>query len=238
LEIVGAIYNFTWGACHWLNSVGMSHLVDLMYIYSFHISSHVSSLSTDDMGPGLRCPQINSTKPSPHRMDYGSIWHVPPKWMKPKSKWWMNDAALFTVVRDPYARAVSSWNYMHRGNPLVLNATAMNRWLTQSVTRMDANRPVHGKRPSPAYFAGGMLIPQVEYITKGVRVLQTETLERDFLCMMKGHGYNWEWPKKRAFNKSNRAGRLTVTNLTSTTRALIAKFYREDFEQFGYLVDQ
>ena len=53
LEIVGAMYNFTWGACHWLNSV-------------------------DDMG-SLRCPQINITKP-PSLFEYGvPIWHVPPK---------------------------------------------------------------------------------------------------------------------------------------------------------------
>ena len=42
LEIVGAIHNFTWGACHWLNRVGM---FDLIYLYSFYILSHVSSLS-------------------------------------------------------------------------------------------------------------------------------------------------------------------------------------------------
>lgn len=191
------------------------------------------------MDPGLTCPKINLTRPSPH-MDCGSIWHVPPKWMEPEDKFWMNsDIALFTVVRDPYARAVSVWNYMHTGNPLVFNPTAMNRWLTRSVTQMDASRPMHGTRPSRAYFAGPMLmlIPQMEYITKGIRVLHTETLERDFLCMMKGHDYHWELPKKRIFNKSNKAGRLTVTNLTSATRALIAKAYREDFEQFGYPVD-
>lgn len=211
LEIVGAMYNFTWGACHWLTSV-------------------------DDMG-SLRCPQINVTKPLPH-MDFGSIWHVPPKWMKPESKFWMENATLFSVVRDPYDRAVSSWNYNHRGNPLAFNASAMNLGLIQIVTGMDANRPVNGTktRPSAAYFSGGMMIPQTEYITDDVRVLRTETLERDFLCMMRGHGYDWEWPKKKEFNKSNQANRLTVANLTSTTKALIAKAYREDFEQFGYQI--
>ena len=66
---------------------------------------------------------------------------------------------------------------------------------------MYGNRPVGDSLPKKAYFQKGLLIPQTDYITKDVHVLRLETLERDFLCMMRGHGYDWVWPKK-GFNKS------------------------------------
>ena len=84
LEIVGAMHNFTWGACHWLKKL-------------------------DDMGSTLHCPNSNGTKPPP-RGPYGSKWHIPPKWLDSQSKFWMKNVSLFTVVRDPYARVVSSWS--------------------------------------------------------------------------------------------------------------------------------
>ena len=214
LEIVAAMHNITWGACHWLDKV-------------------------DNMG-SMRCPPIvNGPKPPPHG-PYGNKWHVPPKWQPPEDKFWLTkNITLFTVVRDPYARAVSNWNYVnyvHRLDSLVVNATAMNAWLNQTITRMHANRPANGTRPKAAYFYGGQLIPQVEYITGDVRVLRMEMLERDFLCMMHRHGYDWVWPKKGGFNKSTRPDRLTVADLTSETKALIANAYRQDFEQFGYQI--
>ena len=103
----------------------------------------------DDMG-SLRCPNSNVTKPPPHG-PFGSKWHVPPKWLDSESKFWLKNATLFTVVRDPYARVVSSWNYLHR-YPKVVNATAMNQWLEQTITKMNANRPVGDSLPKAAYF--------------------------------------------------------------------------------------
>ena len=203
LEIVGAMYNFTWGACHWLEKV-------------------------DDMG-SLRCPEVNGAKP-PTLLH--SIWHVPPKWLDSASKFWLKNTTLFTVVRNPYERAVSSWNYLHSHTTVGVNDTAMNIWLDKTITTMYENRPVGSSRPKAIYF-DNHVIPQTDYITKDVHVLRIETLERDFLCMMRGHGYDWVWPKKE-FNKSKRPDRLTVANLTSTTKSLIAKAYREDFEQLGY----
>ena len=88
LEIIRAMHNVTGGACHLLVRV-------------------------DDMGPlPLRCPPINVIKPPPHmNYDYGSVWHVPPKWMGPKHKFWMNNATFFTIVHNPYAQTVSAKSY-------------------------------------------------------------------------------------------------------------------------------
>jgi len=166
LEIVGAMHNFTWGACHWKEKL-------------------------IEMESSLHCPNSNVTKPPPLG-PWGSKWHVPPKWLDSESKFWLKNATLFTVVRDPYARVVSSWNYKHKKQySKVVNATAMNQWLEKIITEMHANRPVGDSVPKAAYFQEGLLIPQTDYITKDVRILRTETLERDFLCVvmvMIGHG--------------------------------------------------
>ena len=217
LEVIGAIHNFTWGGCHWAEK----NLVD----------DTGSKICPAQTGPAL--PKPNHQEAWSDELEFYD--YLPPKWNQTYQPWLQN-ASLFTVVRDPYTKAVSSWNYHNKHKTdLVTNVTAMNDWLNKSITMMHVNRPVDGDKPKKEYFSGLMyFVPQIEWITKDVRVLRTETLKRDFQCMMRGHGYDWKWPKKEVFNKSKRPNRLTVANLTSATKSLIAKAYREDFEQLGY----
>ena len=207
LEILAAAHNISWGACHFLSRV-------------------------DDMPQGLHCPE-----PQLDSFDSGlpgiPLWHAPPRYLDEKHKRFLQNTSLFTVVRNPYTRVVSCWNY-NQGGDRGRNARAMNQYLSKMMTEIYNSRPMNGTGSwRHGYFQGGILIPQMDYIKDDVHVLHMETLERDFTCMMQRRGIHWKWPDKRR-NRRGGAGRLTVANLTIANQLLIEKLYHEDFDKLGY----
>ena len=216
LEILGALNNVSWGACHWFDRI-------------------------NGMPKGSNCPpNSRNQQKDPEIIDPTwrmYKWHLPPKYMPPQDTFWMKNASLFAVVRDPYERSVSAWNYANSNAPeRIGNATLMNAHIVTSLRKQIENRPRYGSLPGKPYFRGEL--PQSDYIDENVRVLRLETLERDFQCMMRGHGIRWEWPQRKVFNKSNKHNSLTTSDLTIETRAMIALAYHEDFVRFGYPIDQ
>ena len=215
LEILASIHNISWGACHWNRMI-------------------------NGMTRGQKCP------PSPrHTPNNENVinpqwrihrWHVPPKWMSPDDTFWLEDAAPFVVVRNPYDRIVSAWNYGHKPS-VAKNATLMNKFILERGAFTLKHRPKHGGLPHPSYFWNEL--PQVDYITPGTRILRQETLERDFRCMMEeGHDIHWEkWPASNKKKNASRKDSLTAANLSPQAKAMIEKVYREDFLQLGYAME-
>ena len=111
----------------------------------------------------------------------------------------------------------------------------MNQFILERGAFTLKHRPKHGGLPHPGYFWNEL--PQVDYITPGVRILRQETFDRDFRCLIKGHGIHWEhWPDKKKKNAS-RQGSLTAAALSPQAKAMIEKVYRQDFLQLGYAME-
>ena len=204
LEVLAAQHNVSWGACHFLGRV-------------------------DGMPGSMKCPNPHQRMDSFKSSLQGiQLWHAPPRFLNQEEKMWLSNATLFTVVRNPYDRVVSSWNYLF--GRVDNNATAMNEWLTEMLTAIYNGRriPIGHLGISRQEF----LIPQTDYIDDTVEVLRLETLQQDFACLMRRHGLDWEWVEERR-NKSG-PDTLTTDDLTVANQALIELVYRKDFVQLGY----
>ena len=206
LEVIGAQNNVTWGACHFLNRV-------------------------DGMPADLFCPQHR--RYDSFASDIGiQLWHSPPRFLSPEKRAYLDNATLFTVVRDPYSRVVSSWNYLHRG-PDQSNVTAMNEWIEKELLRVYTKRPrLSNSDWQWGYFSGGILVPQMDYIDDDVEVMHLETLPQDWRCLMRRHGLNWKFDDKP--RNHSRDGSPKVKDLSLTNKALIEMVYHKDFVELGY----
>ena len=185
---------------------------------------------------GAKTEKVNSWTGS-------SEWHTP---LGIRDQWpqWAQDADLFMVVRNPYDRIVSEWNYVNKVNKAwhikqnLGNATLMNAWLQEGLQKMLDNQP-HGTydatKRSPVvstyYQLNSHFVPQADYWVPGMHVLRSETLYEDLTCLLPKFGLNWDVPSQKV-NPSS--GKLTAANLTLETRKMIEEVYKEDFRMFGY----
>lgn len=213
LTSLAALSNITWSSCHWkAETVGTS------------------------------CP------PHPKRESEilkTSAWHVPISYVDkeiPQKGLYSpyDSAAVFAVVRDPYSRLVSQWNFIP-SNQLQLgrkktanlldrnNAKDMNRYLVQKIMAFSKT-----ERGSKKYFMDDAhFLSQHDYfVGQDVIILHYESLASEFPCLMRQYGLDLKIPKRENGSK----GKLTTANLTQNTRDLIARVYAKDFEEFGYPV--
>jgi hypothetical protein len=138
-----------------------------------------------------------------------------------------NNYEWFTVVRNPYTRILSEYNYLkiilrikNADDPIIFN-TYLEKWLNI----IKKSGKVHGNH----------LIPQYKYIdTKYlINVLKFENLEEDFNNLMSKYKYSIILNKH--VSKFNSV--LSVNDIISSNIILIKSLYKKDFEQFGYAED-
>jgi len=121
----------------------------------------------------------------------------------------------FTVVRNPYHRAVSHYNWDN-------TTMEINEYIQYKLTRVEA-----GVMDEGAHFT-----QQYKYLEDGydIIILHYENLEQDFNNLMIKYNYNIVLDKH--FNKSRK--HVGLHNLTLKTIEMINKVYEKDFTTFGY----
>lgn len=232
LEIVAAQHHIAWGICHWKYTV----------------------LNR------IPCPP-HPNRPPLHPVHKTPFWHLPMPWidwdfqsnssvsiLNPPTfnPYILKNVVVFAVVRNPYSRMVSQWNF-EQANMEALgynrsNAQHMNEFLQHTLQSL--------RNATPAmleYFChDGHFIPQYEYIfshnyhrrntiasrQKNIIVLRNENLKSDFACLMRRHRMSHLQLPKEHWNSGT--SKLTDANLTVETKKLIEEIYHKDFEAFGY----
>ena len=185
-----------------------------------------------------------SKVPSVHHIPI-QYTHHPETLAQTKMASWFLDHHLFAVVRNPFHRLLSEWNYsmgFHRRQSAQRdNASKMNRQVQSWVRTVLDSRPRRpGDLPGKQYFIkDGHLVPQVDYITnlaaqridEPVTILRMENLHQELACLLQSHNLDWNLAEKR---ENASGGKLTVANFTAETRQLITEAYADDFRYFGY----
>jgi len=138
-----------------------------------------------------------------------------------------NNYEWFTVVRNPYTRILSEYNYLK----IVLrikNAdepTVFNSYLEKWLNIIKNSGKVHGHH----------LIQQNKYIDLkyNINVLKYENIQEDFCNLMSKYKHSLILNKHVSVSN----GVLSVYNITPANILLIQTVYKQDFEQFGYSED-
>jgi len=133
----------------------------------------------------------------------------------------------FTVVRNPYTRVISEYNYLKvvlrlKGSD---NITTFNSYINKWLSTIKNSEKVHG----------GHLIPQYTYIDSkyNIDVLKYENLVSDFNRLMDKYSYNIRLNKTTCISNNH----FSVEDLSPNNIELIKIVYKKDFDQFGYPVD-
>jgi hypothetical protein len=132
----------------------------------------------------------------------------------------------FTVVRNPYTRLISEYNYLS----VILriknseNIDVFNSYIEKWLLTLKNSGKVHGWH----------LIPQYTYIDSNydINILKYENLENDFNRLMIKYDYNIKLNKKICISNSL----LKVKDISLNNIELIKNIYKKDFEMFGYPV--
>jgi hypothetical protein len=156
---------------------------------------------------------LNNNKETNHNKCFP--WHQIPDELH---SFYENDE-LFCVVRNPYSKLVSAYNYSHGKNA---NKEHLNKFIKQKLENFDKNK----------YWNGCHILPQ-HYYTHGKRkcdiILKYENLDKEFNDLMKKNNLNLSLPKNNTSRKN-----VSVKDLNKESIKLINKVYDKDFKLFNY----
>jgi len=130
----------------------------------------------------------------------------------------------FTIVRNPYTRLLSEYNYLkvvlrikNADDPKIFN-NYLEKWLTT----IKNSGKVHGHH----------LVQQYKYLDLNytTTILRYENLLEDFNNLMAKYEYSIVLNKSVSVSNSV----LNIDNITPKNILLIKTVYKKDFEEFGY----
>lgn len=156
-------------------------------------------------------------------------WHFPTSFLEPHHPFFKPNVALFTVVRNPYDRAVSLYYCPFAGykGKDKNNVEVFNKWIQDIAT----NQP------------GIVLMPQYQYIYNSTEIekdnpqpmvdhiLRYENLTAEFNDLMKTYILNISLPPVK-YNKGQEH-KFSASSLSQASLKIIQK-YRLDILILGY----
>ena len=203
IEKVAAKAGIRWGACHFHHAEENEMGCPLPYDWQDKVRID------NKMSPKLR-------KSSP--------WHLPIDFLDAEYNPYIGKAT-FTVVRNPYERAISMY---------------YDKWIGYKGVS-DKNNPVRINSFLQQLLAGAAIdmnsvvtMPQYHFANNTNHVLHYENLDIEFPALMEKYGLadtvHWDTSK---YNQS-KDKKFTLAKLTSETLHVIETEYAMDFELFGY----
>lgn len=192
IEKAGASHGIRWGACH----------------FNHTLFNEMGCPSPPDWQGKVKLLNFSGSMP----------WHVPLRYWKPSR---INGKRTFTVVRNPYDRAISefynSWSTGYKGKQKN-DPETLNRWIRELIARRK----------------GVAFLPQHLYIGPSTKVLKFENLTDEFNAFMYSEGLPVRLKDDSHFNERQPGAVLNVSHLSKETIWAINEYASRDFEMFGY----
>jgi hypothetical protein len=182
--------------------------------------------------------------PSPIKLELG-WWHYPVQFLPLDAQKIYDNATLFAVIRNPYARAVSEFYFFCNAYRRLCDSTKLNSpayMNSRIAAKVQAARkcPFVAKNSSCPFLDYGHYIPQYDFLFNDydnnngrkqivAYVLHFENLQQEFGELMKMYGQQDGYlPSKNVRKKAT--AHLSVDDLTQGTIDLINEVYAKDFE--------
>jgi len=147
------------------------------------------------------------------------------------STWWHNPtqihpgAKTFTVVRNPYNRIVSEYNYKLHNPTCENNSDSLNNWVEKKLGSLKTNPHINDNHfmPMHKYIYDNTGYKKVDH------VLSYENLDTEFPRLMQEYELDIVLPKEKINPKGCT---MTVNDLSQHAKDLIRKTYEKDFNLF------
>lgn len=163
-------------------------------------------------------------------MNRNSWWHNPDHDYKNGIPSFNSLSKKFTVVRNPYDRIVSEYNY-NEFNPSCINdPRVLNEWVKYKLKQVNSTPDMDDNH----------FVPQWRYVfdkngnRKVNHVIKYENLKPEFDSLMKKYNLPMRLPIKKNSTARKKCTNLTAKDLDMVSRRMIQEYYRKDFELFGY----